>query len=293
MHVESPASPHNILVTGAGGHFNRILVPWLIEAGHRVRCLDIQPLDYDCECIVGSTADYAVMERAARGSDVVVHAAGLHLLPRGTDAVDHYRAYWETNCTGTQNVFLAALRQGAGKVIFSSSITYYDLRRTGYIDEDFGPGAPSGSIYDLSKVLGEELARFYAAAHGLQVIALRYGDFRDAPSPGPSFLRFRMRREDAAQANRLALDYTPQDGFEAFNILAGTPFRPTDLPALAQRPMEILERYYPGVGSLLEHNGVHWDGTRHVFSIERAQAKLGYRPQYTFESYLRALGYDE
>ncbi len=46
-----------ILVTGAGGNFNRILVPMLLEAGHDVVAMDTAALAYACECVRASVLD--------------------------------------------------------------------------------------------------------------------------------------------------------------------------------------------------------------------------------------------
>ena len=119
---------------------------------------------------------------------------------------------------------------------------------------------------------------------------LRPGNFTGIPEPGPDFLANRLRREDVAQAEFLCLCYEPEDGFEAFNVMAGNPFKPEDLPDLIKRPMHLIERYYPGAKSLMEKNNTIWAGTDRLRTIHKAQKKLGYKPQFTFERFLEELG---
>jgi nucleoside-diphosphate-sugar epimerase len=277
VRIKEKKMPKRIVVFGAGGRFNQVLVPQLIADGHTVQAVDIVPLRYECECIEASVVDYAATQRACRGMEIVIHAAALHILPRWPDSPQNYDAYWDANYTGTHNVFLAAMRCGVGKVIYSSSGVYYDMRDPRVVDEDWPACRPAPSIYDLSKVVGEDIARFYAAQHGLTVIALRYGNFVGDPEPSFDFLHARLRCEDAAQANYLSVIYEPPRGsFEPFNVLPGSPFQPEDVDDLVTRPMETLDKYYPGVAAFLE---------------DRAKRMLGYRPHFTFETFLERLGW--
>jgi nucleoside-diphosphate-sugar epimerase len=280
-----------IVVFGAAGRFNQILVPRLIEEGFTVRTFDPAAMNYDCECIQASTADYLAVERATKGMDIAINAAGLHYLPRGTDHPENYEAYWETNYVGTHHVFLAAIRMGVRKVIFSSSLCYYDWTKPGIVDEDWPAARPAPSIYDLSKVVGEDMARFYVSGHGLEVIALRYGNFCGDPEPGFDFLHSRLRRDDSAQANYLCIRHQPESGFEAFNVVAGCPFQPADLEGLLKSPMDVLDTYYPGLKAFLKEKNLTWEGQQGYVSIEKAKSRLGFGPKFTFETYLEKIGF--
>jgi nucleoside-diphosphate-sugar epimerase len=88
--------------------------------------------------------------------DCVVHIAawhGVHELRREKDVYD----FWDLNVTGTFYVFEAAVQAGIKRVVYISSTS---------IEERDG-------IYGHTKVLGEEIARTYAARHHLNVITLR------------------------------------------------------------------------------------------------------------------------
>jgi nucleoside-diphosphate-sugar epimerase len=193
----------------------------------------------------------------------------------------------------THHLYRSALYAGVPKVVFLSSQEFYSYDHgPGVIDEDYYAARPAPSYYALSKVISEDIARYYAARHEIASIVLRPGNFTGLPEPGPDFLANRLRREDVAQIELRCLDYVPQDGFEAFNVMAGNPFQPDDLTDLMERPMELIDRYYPGAKELMEAAGVSWKGTDRLRTIHKAQEKLGYEPQFTFERFLEQLGWE-
>jgi len=283
-----------ILVTGAGGNANQILVPLLLKAGHMVIAMDTAALNYECECVRASVLDDLSLLKYATGADVILHAAGTadHSLPRSPKAAEAYHIWWEMSTQSTHHLYRSALQAEVPKVIFLSSQEYYSYNHgPGVIDEAYPASKPANNYYDLGKVISEDIAHYYAARHGIQSIMLRPGNFTGIPEPNPEFLANRLRREDVAQAAFLCLNYKPEDGFEAFNVMAGNPFQPEDLPDLMKRPMELIERYYPGAKALMEETNTVWAGTDRLRTIHKAQKKLGYQPQFTFERFLEKLGW--
>jgi uncharacterized protein YbjT (DUF2867 family)/uncharacterized protein YndB with AHSA1/START domain len=74
--MASPADPKPVLVTGATGYIGGRLVPRLLEAGYRVRCLAREPRKLDgrpwagdprVEVVAGDTSDIASLRRALEG----------------------------------------------------------------------------------------------------------------------------------------------------------------------------------------------------------------------------------
>ncbi len=287
------AEKPTIFFTGAAGNCGQVLIPQLLDEGFRVRTYDVAQVDYPTERIVGSVTDYATLRPAMQHMNIVVHMAGLHnQLPRSPQRPDAYDVCYDVNVTGTHHVLRAAVEAGVQKIIFISSMAYYAYG-AGYCEEDWPAQRPADNYYSLSKVIGEDLCRYYAGHHGLPVIALRPGNFTGLPSLSPAMLDNRLRREDVAHAIRCAIDYEPDDDerFDAFTILAGNPFGPDDVAALRTEPMTVLEKYYPGAAELLEQQGEGFKGMSRVPSIRKAREKLNYQPKHTFEAYLAQLGY--
>lgn len=284
-----------ILVTGAGGNSNQVLIPELIEAGRTVVAMDINEVDYDCESVRASVLDDLALVTAAKGVDLIVHTAGTasHSLPRSPNNPEAYHGWWEMSALSTHHLYRSALYAGVPRIIFLSSQEYYSYDHgPGVITEDYAPARPAQNYYDLSKVISEDIALFYAARHDIASVVLRPGNFTGLPEPGPDFLGNRLRREDVAQCEMLCLDYAPENNFEAFNVMAGNPFQSEDLTDLMERPMDLIERYYPGAKTLMEAAGVTWKGTDRLRTIHKAQEKLGYSPQFTFERFLEKLGWE-
>lgn len=77
-----------VLLTGATGLLGGALVELLLSRGHEVRCLvredspNLHRLDpAEVEIASGDAADAEAVERAARGTDAVIHAAGIEHAP--------------------------------------------------------------------------------------------------------------------------------------------------------------------------------------------------------------------
>jgi nucleoside-diphosphate-sugar epimerase len=268
-----------VLVTGAGGNLGRVVIPALRDAGHDVRELDVRE--------GGDVRDAKSVASAVEGVDAVIHAAALHgvHLERWSS-----HDFWETNVTGTFNVYAA----GPPRVVLCSTMGVYGhaTEEPATVDETT-PVRPR-DVYGLSKALCEEIARFHARSGATTTVSLRLGMF--VPE---SFERYGFRLlfggvddRDVAQAVLLALGHEPADGFDAFDVMAETPFAPEDAEALAGDPLPLLERYWPGVGAIAARRGLDvrqlvWGAT--LWPVEKARRGLGYEPRYGFGEFLAAL----
>lgn len=77
----------NILVTGGAGYVGGVLIPLLLEKGHKVRVLDNlmyggQSLlphfrNSKFECIKGDVRDEEVVREAMRDADIIIHLAAI------------------------------------------------------------------------------------------------------------------------------------------------------------------------------------------------------------------------
>ena len=258
-----------VLVTGAGGNLGRVVLPALREAGHEPVGLDSRELDLEAETMRGDVRDADAVARALRGVDAVVHAAALHGVHLRRFPA---REFWSVNAGGTFTVYDCARAAGIRRVVLASTM----------------------GVYGETKLLCEELAAYHARAHGMTSVALRFGMY--VPE---SFVRYGLRLlfggvddRDVAQATLLALAHEPDGGFDAFDIMAPTPFRRDDAEAMAQDPEALIERHWPGSLDLFAERGVDvrpliWGET--LWPIDKARERLGYRPRHGFGEFLTAL----
>jgi UDP-glucose 4-epimerase len=284
-----------VLITGAGGNLGRVVAPALVEQGHTPRLMDFRPLQTPYEFVQADVRDLDQLRRAVAGVDAIVHAAALHGI--------HLRQwqprdFWAINVTGTFNLFEAAREAGIQRIILCSTMGVYGQSATpsddawGVVTEE-SPLLPT-DVYGMSKRLCEEMAHYYTRSSGITTVPLRLGMF--VPE---TFERYGFRLlfggvddRDVAQAVVRALTYKPDDGFDAFNIMAEAPFTAADARVLHADLARTLERHYPGVLALVQERELNlpelvWGRT--IWSVDKAKRKLGYRPQYDFDGFLRAL----
>lgn len=170
-----------VLVTGASGAIGRFVVPELLARGCRVvavtrdaggrkarpglewRELDIADTDR-LEALIGET-----------GARRVIHLAAA-LLNSERDIVKAI----EVNVGGTASVFEAAARARIERVVHASSKAALGPLEGKWGHPDFEPVPEDHprrpqSVYGLTKMLGEDVAEFYARMRGLEIISVRFG----------------------------------------------------------------------------------------------------------------------
>ena len=203
-----------VLVTGHKGYIGSVLLPMLLERGHKVTGLDS---DLFAECTytgqVPEVSEYLVDIRDAQadmlvGQDAIIHLAGLSNDPLGdynpglTEAINHQAA-----------VRMAKLAKQAGvpRFLYASSCSTYGASGDNFLDESagFNPVTP----YGQSKVNVER-----------DVTPLADASF------SPTFLRASTAygmspriRFDLVINNLVAWAYTTGDVFIKSD---GTPWRP-------------------------------------------------------------------
>ncbi len=190
-----------ILITGAAG---RIGTSLRREFGGRyelVRCLDRLPIDDPQpheEAVVGDVSDHGLVERAMKGIDGVIHLAAI---PREAAFQD----ILEVNVVGTWNVYEAARRQGARRVVFGSSnhaVGFYP--RTETIDHR-APPRPD-SRYGLSKCWGEAVGALYADKYAVKSLHIRIGNAGEKPT-SRRLMAIWISARDLAQLCRIGLEH--------------------------------------------------------------------------------------
>ena len=187
------------LVTGAAGTIGRSLAPRLAQAGLSLRLTDVTLIDEvpaGCEARSADLRDFAQVRAVTEGVAAVVHLGAIASEAPFPDIAEH-------NIRGSYHVLEAARRHGVARVVLASSnhVTgFYPCRHT------VGPADPvkPDTFYGVSKATLEALGYLYARKHGLQVVCLRIGSFRDQPSH-PRERATWLSPADAARLVRAAL----------------------------------------------------------------------------------------
>jgi nucleoside-diphosphate-sugar epimerase len=181
------------LVTGATGMLGAYLLETLQGRGWRVRALVRSPStlpglqERGVEVALGDLEDAPSLSDAARGCDVVLHAAAAI----GSDAEwDRFR---RVNVQGTANVVEAARRAGARLVHVSSTAVYGGARYGSRPTDELTPlpDLPEADAYGRSKQEAEQIV-LNACSSGLiwgtvvrPPVMYGSGDRQFAPRVGP------------------------------------------------------------------------------------------------------------
>jgi len=173
-----------IVVTGGSGFIGTHLCGHLIDAGHKVRIVDIVPpkMGMKAEFVRASVLDTLRLRKIFEGADGIVHLAAL--IDVATSVSDPYSDF-SVNAAGTINVLEAARHAGVKKVAFASSAAVYGNPVRLPIDEEH-PTDPL-SPYGASKLAAEKYVLLYNSLYGMENTALRlfnvYGEGQSASSP--------------------------------------------------------------------------------------------------------------
>jgi UDP-glucose 4-epimerase len=159
-----------ILVTGGSGFIGRHVVASLIEAGARVRVVDLQPhADPSVDLVQGDMADPDVLDAALHGGiDAIVHLAAVTSVLR---SMEHPETTFRTNVHATNALLEAGRAAGATALVFASTNAVTGPMRAPSIDENatLNPLTP----YGATKAAAEMLMSAYTASYGLRCAILR------------------------------------------------------------------------------------------------------------------------
>ena len=201
-----------VLITGGCGFIGSHLADELLRSGSRVRVLDSlveqvheeagRPayLDPSVELVLGDVRDGALVRKALKGVDCVVHLAARVGVGQSMYEIAEYAA---ANTAGTGVLLEALLDRPVGRLVVASSMSVYgeglylepdgtpvvDVRRSRAQLErgEWEPGRdlepvptpeakpPSlTSVYALTKYDQERLCLLFGEAYGVPTIALRF-----------------------------------------------------------------------------------------------------------------------
>jgi UDP-glucose 4-epimerase len=176
-----------VLVVGGAGYIGSVTVRALVRAGRTVVVYDDLSTGFRAAVpegvtlVEGSTHDAERVERvvAEFGIDAAVHFAAKKAAGDSMHRPGHYFA---ENVAGTNTLVDALHRAGVGRLVFSSSAAVYGNVTELPIGEET-PKHPENP-YGESKLIVEQMLRWYDTCHGLRSVSLRYFNAAGATDDG-------------------------------------------------------------------------------------------------------------
>jgi UDP-glucose 4-epimerase len=262
-----------ILVTGGAGYVGSACAAQLLSRGFAVDIVD--DLSTGQADAVPAGADFHRFDIGDRSAlskllsgkkfEAVFHFAAKALIP---ESVTNPGAFFDVNVARAIAMVETLQKHAVRKFVFSSTAAVYGSPQTIPILED-APKNPVNS-YGHSKLMFEEILKWYASAYGWSVVAFRYFNAcggaqcwgerhepethiiplllqvasgrrerfeifgTDYLTPDGSCLRDYVHVIDIAQAHILALKQMGTSGFDAYNIGTGTSHSVEEVWKLAQ-----------------------------------------------------------
>ncbi len=249
-----------ILVTGGAGYVGSACCAQLLGYGHSVEVIDdlstgfrdAVPAGAGFQCF--DVGDRELLSRllAAQRFDAVFHFAAKALI---AESVSNPGSFFNANVASSIAMLETLRLYGIRRLVFSSSAAVYGSPSVTPIPEDH-PKKPVNA-YGESKLIVEQMLKWYASAYGWSVVAFRYfnasggakewgerhhpethiiplllqtasgrrAEFEiygtDYPTADGTCLRDYIHVGDIAEAHLLALHKMDEPGFHAYNIGTG------------------------------------------------------------------------
>lgn len=193
-----------VLVTGSEGNIGSVLIRSL-EGNYQLMGLDKLPLAAHShvaryvQADISNLSDLKLAFQELGPIDAVIHLAA------DARADAPWESILQNNIIGTHNLYEVAKDTGVRRIIFASS-NHVTTGYNGFPEKDYShlistadPVRPD-SDYALSKLFGENIARYYYDQFGLSSICLRIGSMRADNNPasdpeGPDMRRWLSHRD--------------------------------------------------------------------------------------------------
>ncbi len=167
-----------VVVTGGAGFLGSTLVPMLVAEGFAVHVVD-SLVSGKKENVPSQAKLHQVDIREGEALDALFKSLGpidtvFHLaaLPRVPFSIEHPLESHSVNVNGLLNVFEAARKAKARRIVYSASSSAYGDQPVMPLHEEMKPSPKSP--YGLQKLYGEYLAQQYSLHYGVETVSLRY-----------------------------------------------------------------------------------------------------------------------
>ncbi len=295
----------SILITGGAGFLGSHIARALVQRGDPVVIYDnlstglprnLTDLQDQARFVNGDILDLSFLIRTIMGEGVkrIIHTAALVGF---AFSIEKPALTAKINIEGTLNILEASRIAGVEKILDISSEEVYGHFQYEPADEDhpYSPTAP----YAITKVTAERFGQFYHQFFGLDVVTIRtswvYGPGLPRARPPKTFIENSLKgiptKMDAGADHRV--DHTYIDDFvqgallafdkrnlksRVFNIASG---KAHTFKEMAQMVEEIIPGPKITVGpGLLKYDEAVEGPQKGALNIQRAQAELGFQPQY-------------
>jgi UDP-glucose 4-epimerase len=213
-----------IFVTGGAGYIGSICVEQLLDLGHEVTVFDNlseghrKAIDPRAKLIIGDLQDRDAIRGAMTESkpEAAMHFAANALVG---ESMQNPSKYFRNNVGGGVNLLDAMVENNVKRFVFSSTCATFGPPERVPIDETL-PQKPINP-YGESKLMFEQVLKWYDAIHGLKFVALRYfnaagatekygEDHRTETHLIPNILKVALGQKENAEI--YGTDYETPDG---------------------------------------------------------------------------------
>jgi nucleoside-diphosphate-sugar epimerase len=300
---------NTILVTGGGGYVGSVLVPLLLEAGYKVRVLDLFiygqqvfdgiPVDHrpNLELISGDLRDTALLKKSLPGCDAVIHLACISNDPSFELDPSLGRSI---NYDAFMPLVDIAKDSGASRFIYASSSSVYGVKEEQNVTEDL-PREPLTDYSRFKAMCEDELEN--RRAPGFTTLTLRPATVCGWSPRLRLDLSVNILTNHAVNKNKITVfggaqlrpNFHVRDCAELYVKCLGLPpeqidgkvfnagYQNLSLDAIADKVRDI-------VGSHVEIAHTPTDDNRsYHISSEKILRELGYSPRFTIEDAIREL----
>lgn len=183
-----------ILITGVGGYIGSVATSLFLARGYRVVALDNFSTGYR-EPLALLRREFGKEKLRVVEADLTGGITSVFKEEKHISAVLHFAAscsvdesmknpgkYFANNVVGSHNLLIAMMDHGVDTIIFSSTCAVYGDARYVPVDEKH-PTEPSNP-YGASKLMTEEMIRWYGKLKKLRYVILRYFNVCGATDDG-------------------------------------------------------------------------------------------------------------
>lgn len=298
-----------ILVSGGAGFIGSYLVEHLVKEGHKVTVIDnlsngsLENLRSVKTKIKFQMEDVSVISARNRLNPQVIYA--LHCFPRSL-SFDNPQKDIRVNVIGTLNLIELAKRTKA-KIIFASNTGIYGRVPYSYLpiteDCDDQPCTP----YDLDKQVVEKYLKLYQEVFGVEFVCMRFATVygsRQKVSPNwkPVVKQF-LSQVSKGETVTIDGNGTQTRDFIYVKDLVNALVKALDCKEASGETMILSTNTETSINSLFKmvcqvtgKNAPHVYGPRRLddiqrmlYSFEKAEKLLGWKPQYSLEDGLKEM----